>query len=254
VSQPNHKKQRDPSIAPSAEELAAVEAGFSELYRGLTEAKQLFETGHTSGRKGAIHALESVLKFLEKSAVVRSHALHTPLARLFDDLMSLDDGKASGILTPSARPRGGRSRASGFYDGLKALAVFTVRRLKATGMAPIEARKIVASELTKLRARPTRKGSAGGTGQITERTLRGWQEEIAADVGCRSTAAQTLRDKEAAYLQEVITGMGLSTLHRHLTNCCCRASRSPIFGAPISTSWPPTLQVRAAVKPPKPPS
>jgi len=208
VSKPNDKKQCNASIAPSAEELASIEAAFNYLYKGLVEAKQRFEAGRTEGREGVIHALETVIKFLSLFDPVNADALHAPLARLFDDLMSLDDGKAPGMLTPSARP--GRSRASGFYDALKALAVFTVRRLEATDMRPNEARKVVASELTKLHVRPARKGSAGGTCQITERTIRGWQEEIAADVGCHSTAAQTLRNMEAAHLQEVITDMGHS--------------------------------------------
>jgi hypothetical protein len=187
-------------------------------YKGLTEAKQLFEAGPAEGREGVIHALEAVIKFLILFDPVNANALHTPLARLFDDLMSLGDGTASGMLRPSARS--GRSRASGFYDGLKAVTVFTARCLEATGMRTDEARKMVASELTKLRVRPARKGSEGGTGRITERTLRGWQEEIAADIGCHLTAAKTHWGMKAVHLLEV-TGIGLPTPPADRLLMCC---------------------------------
>ncbi len=206
MPQPDHDK---PST-PSAEELAAIKAAFDELYSGLFKAKQLFESGRNGGREGAIHAVESVLKFIEKSTVVQSQGYHAPLARLFDDLLSLDDGKVSELLKP--RSRSGRAVAGGFYDALRGVAVFTVRRLEATGMAVADARKMVSNKLNGLNVRPARKGSKDGGGKITARTLRGWQEGIAADVGFHSTAAQTLRDLEAENLTEALQIAGLSSL------------------------------------------
>jgi hypothetical protein len=195
----------------STEQIAALNAAFDFLYAGLREAKQRFETGDDAGRDKAIHALEVIIKFLSDwFEPVQAEVLQAPLARLFDDLMSLDDGKVSALLKPKLQS--GRARASGAYDALKGIAVFTVRRLEATGLRPIDARKKLASTLNKLNVRPARKGSAGGTGQISERTLREWQERIAADVGCHTTAAKTLRDAEEAHLQEVIAGVGLSAL------------------------------------------
>jgi hypothetical protein len=182
------------------------EEAFSLLWEGLREAKRRFRTGQDTGRGGAIHALETVVKFLGLFDPVRREALHAPLARLFDDLMSLDDGKISAMLAP--KKKSGRARASGFYDGMKGLAVFTVRRLAATGMTFPDARRMVAAALAEAGFRPARKGSAEGAGEFRGRTLRKWQE----DIGANETATNALRLLETAHVTEVLSHFGLPTL------------------------------------------
>lgn len=211
--------------SPSPSE-ASITQAFDFLFSGLRDAKSLFETGDDAGHEGVIHAVEIVIKFLSLFDPVKSESLHAPLARLFSDLMALDDGVASKMLVPKSRS--GRARASGAYDALKGIAVFTVWRLQATGMQPVDARKAVASTLDKLKVRPARKGSAGGMGQITERTLRNWEEQIAADVGCHTAAAKTLKEAEAEYEREVVTRVGLSGLPGDCTPDRLLLSRYPI--------------------------
>jgi hypothetical protein len=179
---------------------------FSDLWAGLREAKRRFKTGQDAGRDGAIHAVESVLKFLQRFDPVQSEALQAPLARLFDDLMSLDDGVVSNMLTP--RKKRGRGRVSGFYDSLKGVAVFTVLRLAANEISLPQARAMVAGKLAELGIRPARKGSRDGTGRFSERTLRKWQE----DIRFNKTATDTLSQLEAGHLTEVLEGFRLSAL------------------------------------------
>jgi hypothetical protein len=167
------------------------------LYAGLQRATIQFAKDEDAGRNGVTAALETVLRFLEKFDAVSRHGLTTPLARLYNDLLALDDGNVSPLLSPKSRS--GRARASGFYDGLKGLAVFTVDALTTESRSGADARKIVARKLNQLGVSPARKGSANASRNITERTLRYWQEDIAADVGLRSTAAQTFREAKTEF-------------------------------------------------------
>jgi hypothetical protein len=176
------------------------------LWEGLREAKRRFQSGQDAGRDGAIHALETVVKFLALFGPVHREALHAPLARLFDDLMSLGDGKASAMLTPTKKR--GRARASGAYDALKGIAVFTVRCLAATGVGLPDAREMVAARLADVGVRPARKGSGEGSGRFSERTLRKWQY----DIGFNTTATDTLKLAESEHLAEVLSALGLSVL------------------------------------------
>jgi hypothetical protein len=183
------------------------------------------------GRDGAIHALEFVLKFfdaLKRKGIyplIVQDGVQAPLDRLFDDLMSLDNGMVSPMLSP--RKKLGRARASSLYDGMKAVAVFTVRHLMATGLSLPEARKLVAAELAKQGIRPARKGSRDGSGQFSERTLRTWEEGIAADIGCHGTPAGTLAKLEAAHLADVLAWCGLKTLPEGATPDSLLAERCP---------------------------
>jgi hypothetical protein len=191
-----------------------ISDAFDYLYHGLKEAMRRFENpdAQDAGRDGAIHALEYVLKFftvIERTGVypfIAAEGVHAPLARLHSDLMSLDDGMVSAMLM--RKKKSGRARASSFYDGLKGIVVFTVRRLRATGVSLPEARRMVASVLAKQGIQPAREGSRGGTGELTDRTLRKWQD----DIGINETATDALRQAEAAHLKEVLEGFGLSAL------------------------------------------
>jgi hypothetical protein len=192
---------------PSAAELAALAAAFNQLYVGLEKATIQFAEHDDAGRSGVIAALETVLRFLQQSSVISSHGLIMPLARLHSDLLALDDGNLSALLSP--KPRSGRARASGFYDGLKGLAVFTVQALITPSMRRVDARKLVARRLNELGISPARKGSKHPSGKITERTLREWQEYIAADVGLRSSAAQTFREAQTEFQKANFTAAEL---------------------------------------------
>jgi hypothetical protein len=180
------------------------------LCEGLKEAKQRFQAGQDGGRDGAIHALEMVLKFLGLFEPVRAAALHAPLARLFTDLMALDDGEVSPLLAP--RKRSGRARANPAYDALKGAVVFTVQRLAATGLTQPEARRIVADEMARLGVRPARKGSNLGSGRFSERTLRKWQD----DIGINETATDTLKLLEVEHSREVLVLEGADLQRRRL--------------------------------------
>jgi hypothetical protein len=172
-------------VPPSTEQLAAIKNAFNKLYAGLVNAKQLFESGHNNGREGAILALESVLKFLETSTVVQLYALHAPLAVLFDALMNLDDGVVRPIL--QTVPRSGRGSASAMRESIKGVVAFTVHRLCTTGVPAADARKFVARTLKEVGLSAER----GRYPAVTERTIRGWCEDVAADVSRRREAAQT---------------------------------------------------------------
>jgi hypothetical protein len=217
---------RNEGKAISPKQIKALNRSFDFLYSGLREAKRRFDAGDDFGRDGAIHALELVIKFLSLFQPVRAEFLHAPLARLFTDLMALNDGTCSAMLTPSSRS--GRAPANSAYDAMKGMVVFTIRRLEATGMRLPEARKLVAAKLTKLKMRPARSGSKISSGQVNERTLRGWQQQIAADVGCLTTAAQTLKEAEREHHNEVLTGMQLSTVPEGSTPDTLLLSRFPI--------------------------
>ena len=170
---PRSKRKKQRNAAPSA-----------ALYEGLIEAKQLFETGRNDGREGVIHAIETVLKFLEKLGSIRSHGLHAPLVALFNALMNLDDGVVLPILKKARRT--GRGRASAMRESIKGAIAFTVHGLHVTGMQMPAAQKLVASALQKQGLKAER----GRDQEITARTVRGWCADVAADVSRRGEAAQ----------------------------------------------------------------
>jgi hypothetical protein len=185
VPQSKRKKQRNSNTTPSTKDLAVIQETFNALYKGLDEAKQLFESGRNNGRDGVIHAVESVLKFLEKSGPIRSHGLHAPLVALFDALMNLDDGVVRPILKKAQRS--GRGRASAMRESIKGAAACTVHALRETGLQMRAAQASVARCLQKEGVTAER----GSARRITARTVRGWCGDVAADVSGRGEAAQT---------------------------------------------------------------
>jgi hypothetical protein len=169
----------------SSEDIIALNAAFDFLYGGLRDAKKLFEAGDKAGREGAIHALEILLKFLSRFQPVLDEGLNAPLTALFSGLLSLDDGTALPLLKPV--PVRGRSRVSGIRDSLKGAAAFTATRLRATGRSAPDAFADIARVFRKARVIAAR----GRYPEITTRTVRGWCEEVAADIGRRGEAAKT---------------------------------------------------------------
>jgi hypothetical protein len=161
----------------------------SGLLSGLQRAASQFIEGKDAGRRGAAEALNAVMEFL--SSVDGANSCRWPFAGLGTALESLEDGNVLPLLRP--RPRSGGLPASTIMHGAKALAVMTVVQLCETGLDRREAFEKVAKVCREVGVKPGRKGAKDSQGQapeITERTVRGWYEKIAEDVGRRSQAAQ----------------------------------------------------------------
>jgi hypothetical protein len=180
------------------------------FFVSLREAKRRLDLQEDGGRAAALHAVDAVLRYVMLFERTYTESLLTPLALLFGDLVSLDGGAVGPMVAP-AKKRGG-VHASGFYNALKGIAVFVARRLEASGLKGPDARKAVATELAKMGVRPARKGSHDGAGQISARTIAKWQEDIAADVGFRTTAAREFRECEIDQERLVLQAQGLSRL------------------------------------------
>jgi hypothetical protein len=172
-------------MRPASSTVSRRDVVTKRLCGGLREAKLLFENGGNAGREGAIHALETVTKFLMLSKTVQREGLIAPLGVLLSALMSLDDGATQPILSRQARP--GRSRASAMRDCDIGVIAFTVFRLKELGKRESDANKLVARRLTRIGMKPSR----GSSQAITERTVKGWCEVVSADFGRSGEAAQT---------------------------------------------------------------
>ena len=105
-----------PADVLTPEEVQHISDAFNFLHHGLREATGRFERSgaQDGGRDGVIHALECVLKFftvIERTGsypFIVAEGVHAPIARLFDALMSLDDGKVSLLLAP--KKGSGRAR------------------------------------------------------------------------------------------------------------------------------------------------
>jgi hypothetical protein len=186
------EKTEPGDASSSPEDIADLNAAFDFLYSGLRDAKKLFEAGDKGGREGAIHALEILAKFLSRFQPVLDEGLNAPLAGLFNALLNLDDGAVLPLLKPV--PTLGRTRASAIRDSLKGAAAFTVARLCAIGQAAPEARADVAQVFREAGVTAAR----GRYPAITNRTVRGWCEAVAGDIGRHGEAAQTfdLMEKE----------------------------------------------------------
>jgi hypothetical protein len=165
-------------------QIEAANEAFDFLYSGLREAKQRFETGSDAGRDGVIHALETIVKFLGLYEPVLAGGLHAPPAMLLDALMNLDDGVVHQMLRKVKHS--GRGRASAGRESFKGMVAFSVDGLCASGMIFKDAHESVARVLREEGVTPSR-----GSGEVDERTVRGWCEDVAADVGRHGEAAQT---------------------------------------------------------------
>jgi hypothetical protein len=99
--------------------------------------------------------------------------------------LNLDDGVVHPMLQKPRHLGRGRGHASAGRESLKGMIAVTVDGLCATGMPLKDARESVARVLRK-------QGVAAARGsEVDERTVRGWYEDVAADVGRHGEAAQT---------------------------------------------------------------
>jgi hypothetical protein len=160
------------------------------LFKALKVANSLFVEGKDAGRLGAIEALNSVVQFL--MFFKGTTDLRQPFTALLNALENLNNGQVLPLL--ERQRRSGRSPASAAKDSHKALAECTVRRLRETGLGKKEAYEKVAQVCREAGIKPGRKGrdSPSQEPEITGRTVRGWCEKIAEDVGRHLQAAQTL--------------------------------------------------------------
>jgi hypothetical protein len=129
-----------------------------------------------------IEALNVVIKFLSFFDGTIDH--RQPLVSLINALASLEEGN---VLPSSTSPARQAPRDT-------ALAAGTVHRLCQTGLDPEEAYAMVAKACRDSGMNPERSGAKDRQGQepeITGRTVRGWCEKTAEDVGHHLQAAQT---------------------------------------------------------------
>jgi hypothetical protein len=68
---------------------------FDFLYAGLREAKRLYDAGDHAGREGAIHAVETVVKFLGLFKPVATESLHAPLVGLHENKRAVDQANSA---------------------------------------------------------------------------------------------------------------------------------------------------------------
>jgi hypothetical protein len=152
------------------------------LFEELRKANLLFATGTDAGLIGVIAALNAVVQFLLFFEDSIDH--RQPLIALLNALVSLDGGEVLPLLEP--RRRSGQSPASAVRENVTAMAAVTVHRLCETGLGRKEARELVARAFRKAGVKAAR----GRNPQVTARTVRGWCEKIAEDVGRHSEAAK----------------------------------------------------------------
>jgi hypothetical protein len=167
----------------AAGDVPRLNTAFRHLWAELKKAQFDFADGNHL--TGAYLSLVAVSAFLSLFGPVRQEGLSVPLAALENALWALDEGVVQPILKPARRARSGRARSSVLYQELKGTAVYVVHRLHSLGVEQKEARAIVKTELRHIGVKPDR-----GSGEITARTIRGWCDEVAADVGRYGTAAQ----------------------------------------------------------------
>lgn len=173
---------------------------FHALLADLRRAKDRFEAGEDAGRGGVIASVEALTRFLLAFHPVTAAGLHNPLITLVSALKSLDDGRASDLLTPRKKP--GRHRESPLRNSLVGLAACTVDGLVASGLQFEKACDTVAAELQAANIRPSRKGAKGNQGhapQMTVRTVREWYAKVSEDVGRRSVAARVYDSMKQSY-------------------------------------------------------
>jgi hypothetical protein len=178
----------DNSATP--EEIREVNRAFDMLYAGLREAKRNFENGAESGREGVLQALQAAIIFLTKFRIVVNGGLHAPFLKLLEALSQLEEGESHPLLRAQKFP--GRKKSDNIRQSIIGATVYTVSRLTTCGLTLPNAHKEVSTILQNAGVRSGR----GRFKNITKRTIRGWCEKVAEDVGNRETAAQTIIELE----------------------------------------------------------
>jgi hypothetical protein len=178
----NNKPGEDSPPDSDRVEIKSAEDPLGFLFKGLQEANRLFVEGKDAGRVGVIEALNTVVQFL--LVFEGTTNLRQPLLALLNALVSLNEGQVLPLLEPQSRS--GRAPASAARANDMAMAALIVHRLHEAGFEMNEAYKQVAQVFRDAGVKSAR----GQNPQVTARTVRGWCEKIAEDVGCQSEAAK----------------------------------------------------------------
>lgn len=163
-------------------DVAAVNEALAALFGELRSAQSL-PPSETHERLAAVVALGAVWRFLVQFESALAEGLHLPLLSLHGSLQALNENNVAPLLKPTPAPDGGRAPDSPERQALIGFAAGAVGWLKWTGLSRDAAHKAVADALHKLGIRPGR-----GSGRLKARTVRGWCERVAADVGGQSIA------------------------------------------------------------------
>jgi hypothetical protein len=182
-------------------DLETLNLGLGHLFVWLREARQQYNEDQDGGRIAAFTTLGALMQFIMLFNLPLAEYLHTPILKLLDALVGLDQNNVLPILKPVARS--GRSASNPAHAALKGHVAGTVMRLRNSGLDPKTACKRVATELAKLGIRPQR-----GTKAISANTVRHWCDDVASDVGRGGIAAITydsmFTDKENERLHALL--------------------------------------------------
>ena len=167
----------------TAADLETLNKGLRFFFSKLRLASGLFRQAEDDQRHAAIVALDAAWRLVALFKQPYSENLFLPLLHLQDALRKLDEGSVPPMLVKSVRRPGG-AKSTDARTALRGRVAGTVARLVEANVPLEEAHRLVAGDLVKLGVRPER-----GSSPITARTVRGWCEEVAADVGRRGAAA-----------------------------------------------------------------
>jgi hypothetical protein len=213
-------------VSPDYDRIEIKSKALDFLFTRLAKANRLFVEGNDAGRRGVIEAINGVLEVLRFFPGTTDH--RQPLTSLLNALVNLNDGNVLPLLERAAAGPGSRP-ASHARESDKAMAESTVDWLCETGLGPNEARKMVAQACREAGIKGA-KDSQGQEPEITDRTVRGWCEKIAEDVGCHLQAAQTYKrlsqswaTKTQTITQKAIESVGVGAVRRALLEALRRS-------------------------------
>jgi hypothetical protein len=168
------KKSPPPANSLSATDLERNTSAIMILREELKSATDTFYSSEHGGRDGVLEALAALCKFLD--ACPQLSGVGVPIPYLLLNLMSLDHG----VMTEMLRlpTKGGRAEAPMTHHIIKGAAVYTVRRLRATGMKAGDANAAVCRILVEEQIEPARKG-AYGMGVMRPSTIANWVNKSA---------------------------------------------------------------------------
>jgi hypothetical protein len=161
-------------IHPSMERSQQIERALNRVLEEMKKASELFH--HSASEGDALEAAN-----LQLLATFRFWAIFfpkimestDPLMRLYIDSKSLQKGARPSMLKPKFTNK--HPPADLFYHGLKGVVVFTLARLRASGMKGEDPRRAVATVLNKQGVL-----TAGGL-RVTARTIRKWEDDVGVD-------------------------------------------------------------------------
>ena len=167
----------------TAADLETLNRGLRFFFSKLRLASGLFRQAEDDQRHAAIVALDAAWRLIALFKQPYSENLFLPLLHLQDALRNLDEGSVPPMVVKSVRRPGG-AKSTDARSALRRYVAGTVGRLVEANVPLEKAHRRVAGDLVKLGVRPER-----GSSPITARTVRGWCEEVAADVDRRDAAA-----------------------------------------------------------------